>query len=70
MEEVRPSLRARRSSQSDQAFFLFHHLEEARDEIRYCCAAEREDPVKILAILKGALRVLRVLCCTTAGLLL
>jgi len=36
MEEVQASMRARHLSQSDQAFFLFDHLEgEARDEIKY-----------------------------------
>lgn len=53
VEEIEASMRARRLSQSDQAFFLFDHLEgEAKDEIRYRSAAEREDPAKILAILK------------------
>ncbi|KAM7376711.1 hypothetical protein PAMP_006422 [Pampus punctatissimus] len=51
--EVQASMRARRLSQSDQAFFLFDHLEgEAKDEIKYRSAAEREDPTKILAILE------------------
>ena len=37
----------------DQAFFLFDHLEgEAREEIKYRPAAEREDPNKIIGILK------------------
>lgn len=53
VEEVQASMRARRLSQSDQAFFLFDHLEgEAKDEIKYRSAAEREDPAKILSILE------------------
>lgn len=53
VEEVQACVRARRLSRSDQAFFLFDHLEsEAKDEIRYRPAAEREDPAKILAILE------------------
>ena len=53
MEEVQACMRARRLSLSDQAFFLFDHLEgEARDEIKYRSSVEREDPVKILAILQ------------------
>ncbi|XP_059206995.1 uncharacterized protein LOC131986181 [Centropristis striata] len=53
VEEVQASMRARRLSQSDQAFFLLDHLEgEAKDEIKYRSAAERENPVKIFAILE------------------
>lgn len=53
VEEVQASMRARHLSQFDQAFFLFDHLEgEAKDEIKYRSAAEREDPAKILAILE------------------
>lgn len=53
VEEVQASMRARRLSRSDQAFFLFDHLEgEAKEEIRYRSAAEREDPVRILAVLE------------------
>ena len=53
VEEVQASMRARRLSQSDQAFFLFDHLEgEAKEEIKYRSAAEREDPAEILAILE------------------
>lgn len=53
MEEVQACMRARHLSQSDQAFFLFDHLEgEARDEIKYRSTAEREDPDSILAILQ------------------
>jgi len=50
VEEVQASMRARRLSQSDQAFFLFDHLGEAKEEIKYRSATEREDPAKILAI--------------------
>ena len=53
VEEVQANMRARRLSQSDQAFFLFDHLEgEARDELKYRSAVEREDPARILAILQ------------------
>lgn len=53
VEEAQASMRARHLSRSDQAFFLFDHLEgEAKDEIRYRSAAEREDPDKIFAILE------------------
>ena len=53
VEEVQASMRARRLSQLDRAFFLFDHLEgEARDEIKYRSAVEREDPARILAILQ------------------
>lgn len=53
MEEVQACMRARRLSPSDQAFFLFDHLEgEARDEIKYRSDAERGDPASILAILR------------------
>lgn len=52
IEEVQACMRARRLAISDQAFFLFDHLEgEARDEIKYRASAEREDPVKIIAVL-------------------
>lgn len=53
VEEAQASMRARHLSRSDQAFFLLDHLEgEAKDEIRYRSAAEREDPAKIFAILE------------------
>lgn len=53
VEEVQASMRARHLSRSDQAFFLFDHLEgEAKDEIKYRPVAEREDPVRIFAILE------------------
>lgn len=52
-EEVQACMRGRRLSRSDQAFFIFDHLEgEARDEIKYRSGAEREDPDRILAILQ------------------
>lgn len=52
VEEVQASMRARHLSRFDQAFFLFDHLEgEAKEEIKYRSAAEREDPTRILAIL-------------------
>ena len=53
MEEVQVCMRARHLSQLDQAFFLFDHLEgEARDEIKYRPCADREDPARVLAILR------------------
>lgn len=52
-EEVRTSMRVRHVGPTDQASFLFDHLEgEARDEIKYRPVAEREDPDKVLSILK------------------
>lgn len=59
MEEVQASMGVRHLSQSDQAIILFDHLEgEARDEIEYRSAAERENPARIFIM------VLRLLCCT------
>lgn len=53
IEEVQSCMRARHLSLSDQAFFLFDHLEgEAREEIKYRSGVEREDPLRILAILQ------------------
>lgn len=53
VEEVQACMRARHLSVSDQAFFLFDHLEgEAREEIRYRTAQERDDPNKIIDALK------------------
>nr|XP_055073694.1 uncharacterized protein LOC129453459 [Misgurnus anguillicaudatus]XP_055073695.1 uncharacterized protein LOC129453459 [Misgurnus anguillicaudatus] len=53
IEEVQACMRARHLSTSDQAFFLIDHLEgEARDEVKFRPSAEREDPVKIIAILQ------------------
>ncbi|KAK7909594.1 hypothetical protein WMY93_014278 [Mugilogobius chulae] len=53
-EEAQACMRARHLSQADQAFFLFDHLEgEAKEEIKYRSAIERQDPNKIISILKG-----------------
>lgn len=53
IEEVQACTRARHLTQTDQAFFLFDHLEgEAREEIKYRSGAEREDPDRIIAILQ------------------
>ncbi len=53
LEEVRACMRARHLSVSDQAFFLFDHLEgEAREEIKYRPSAERSDPDKIIEVLQ------------------
>ncbi|KAL7870657.1 hypothetical protein SRHO_G00081540 [Serrasalmus rhombeus] len=52
-EEVQASIRARHLGPLDQAYFMLDHLEgEAKDEIRYRSRAEREDPQKILSVLK------------------
>lgn len=46
-------MRARHLSASDQAFFLFDHLEgEAREEIKYRPSEERLDPAKIIEVLQ------------------
>ena len=53
IEEALTCMRARCLSAKDQAFFLFDHLEgEAREEIKYRPAVEREDPNKIIDILR------------------
>lgn len=53
VEEAQACMRARCLSTKDQAFFLYDHLEgEARAEIKYRPAAERDDPNKIIGILK------------------
>lgn len=53
LEEVQACMRARRLSTSDQAFFLFDHLEgEAREEIKYRPGEERSDPAKIIEVLQ------------------
>lgn len=53
VEEAQTCMRLRHLSTSDQAFFLFDHLEgEARDEIRYRPRDEREDPNKIFQALR------------------
>lgn len=53
LEEVQACMRSRRLSPSDQAFFLFDHLEgEAREEIKFRSQAERGDPTKIIEVLR------------------
>lgn len=53
IEEVQVCMRARHLSLSDQAFFLFDHLEgEPREEIKYRSSAERGDPARIIAVLR------------------
>lgn len=53
LEEAQACLRARHLSASEQAYFLFDHLEgEAREEIKYRSSTEREDPQKVIAVLQ------------------
>lgn len=53
VEEVKASMRVRHVGPADRAAFIFDHLEgEARDEIKYRSAAEREDSDKVFEILK------------------
>ncbi|KAL2089535.1 hypothetical protein ACEWY4_014223 [Coilia grayii] len=53
IEEAEACMRARHLSVKDQAFFLFDHLEgEARQEIKYRPATDRNDPEKIKTILQ------------------
>lgn len=53
IEEADSCMRARHLSARDQAFFLFDHLDgEARQEIKYCPSADRNDPEKIKSILQ------------------
>ncbi|KAI7799663.1 hypothetical protein IRJ41_008650 [Triplophysa rosa] len=53
VEEAQACMQARHMSVSDKAFFLFDHLEgEAREEIRYRPDGERNDPVKIVSVLR------------------
>lgn len=53
IEEVQACMQARYMPASDKAFFLFDHLEgEAREEIRYRPDDERNDPAKIIAVLR------------------
>ena len=53
VEEVQASMRARHLGSNDQANFIFDHLEgEARDEIKYRPRTDREDPERVLSILK------------------
>lgn len=53
VEEVNACVRVRNIGSRDKAYFMFDHLEgEARDEIKYRPRAEREDPIKIEAVLR------------------
>nr|XP_057932076.1 uncharacterized protein LOC131131402 [Doryrhamphus excisus] len=53
VEEVQACVRARHLSATDQASFLFDHLEgEAKEEIKFRSNEERRDPARVLAILK------------------
>lgn len=53
IEEVQVSMNMRHLGSHDRAFFIYDHLEgEARDEIKYRPRAEREDPDRVLEILK------------------
>ncbi|KAI7809627.1 hypothetical protein IRJ41_013215 [Triplophysa rosa] len=53
IEEARACIRARHLAVSDQAFFLFDHLEgDAREEIRYRSDTDRGDPEKIFFALR------------------
>ncbi|KAI7812488.1 hypothetical protein IRJ41_002685 [Triplophysa rosa] len=53
VEEAQACMRVRHLSVADCAFFLFDHLEgEAREEIRYRSAGERENPEKIISGLR------------------
>lgn len=53
VEEVEASVRARHLGALDKAYFMFDHLDgEAKDEIRYRSTADRQDPEKIISILK------------------
>lgn len=53
MEEVRACMRARHLAASDQALFIFDHLEgEAKEEIKYRPSEEKTNPEKIFSVLK------------------
>lgn len=53
IEEVQACTRARHLSPSEQALFMYDHLDgEAREEIKYRSREEREDPAKILTVLQ------------------
>lgn len=53
LEEVQSCIRARRLPKTEQAFFIYDHLEgEAREEIKYRPRGEREDPDKLCGILQ------------------
>nr|XP_021327606.1 uncharacterized protein LOC110438779 [Danio rerio] len=53
VEEAEACMRLRHLSSADRAFFLFDHLEgEAREEIRYRPQSEREDPKRVIQVLR------------------
>lgn len=53
IEEVHASLRVRKLTPIDQAYFIIDHLEgEAKQEIKYRPKADRENPTKVLSILQ------------------
>ena len=53
VEEARACMRAQYMGITEQAFFVFDHLEgEAREEIRYRPEAERGDPDRIFKVLR------------------
>lgn len=64
VEEAQACMRARHLSVADQSFFLFDHLEgEAREEIKYRPASEREDPSKIISALQELYGCTQSVCC-------
>lgn len=53
LEEIQSCIRVRRLPKTEQAFYIYDHLEgEAREEIKYRPRGEREDPDKVLEILQ------------------
>lgn len=53
LEEAQACMRMRHLNASDQAFFLFDHLEgEAREEIKFRPCCERENPDRVIAVLQ------------------
>lgn len=53
VEEAQACMRMRTMTVSEQAFFLFDHLEgEARDEIKYRPSRDRDNPEKIISALR------------------
>lgn len=53
IEEVQASLRVRKLTALDQAYFIYDHLEgEAKHEIKYRPKEDRENPTKVLSILQ------------------
>lgn len=53
VEEVEACMRARHLTANDRALFIIDHLDgEPKQEIKFRPAAERQDPVRVLAILK------------------